>query len=320
MKMQWMNLVVFTFIFMLTWFLLFINENDMSMRSVIPTQYKVMPGCWRGGAYKEPYNMTGNAIVFRVHSLTDAQAMKVCAYGKRAQSTGMDFWVSMDAQSSTVLDNDKHKLEKFCAGTVYNTHSYTTNDLLKKFPALREVRKCAVTIQWSFHVEPISLWHQHAKSKGRSYKQVWIFEQDVGVSGDIAMFLSHFHTIQSDLIAPKQRPSTPQWKNSLCHTRKYGDLTRTMQRVNVQEMVVRLSEPYLEYLANMSSNGIIGWSEESVVTLCVLGGYKHYVIPASFFGRYTFDTRVTSEEWDTILSECPNTIHRIGLLYHALKF
>lgn len=265
-------------------------------------------------------NMTGDVLVFRVHSLTDEQTKRLCSYGKQAQATGMDFWISIDAQDNVTTTSDKNKLAIYCNKTTYNIHTYTTDELLNSFPALHEVEKCAYKIQWSMHVEPINLWYQHVKNKGHKYNRAWIFEQDVGVSGNFALFLSQFYKYDSDLISPKPKFTTLKWRNGLCHTSKYETITKHVRKINTREMVIRLSAAYMEYLITTSSNGIIGWSEESIPTLCMIGGYKHHIIPNSYIGRYTFNTRVSMRQWNTIMSEFPSTSNRTGRLYHALKF
>jgi len=295
---------------------------------------KAAPG---GSAHKRA------ALLVRGHYPTAAAAARVATYASDLQaapeSERWHLWVSLDATKDPAVAlraTDMLKDAWAAAGLDRNAlrlHLYTEADMVSAYPVLdEEMRESAALLKcneltsgkyslaWGFHCEAINLWYQ-ALPEEDTYDQVWVIEDDVGFSGNIADLFRRFEGDSADLLTAEPGPVEEEWFWADTVSAAYAERIPLARRRKCGEHVQRLSRRFLRELHRLSADmRITGWSEQSTPTLCDwLEDCQVKNLPADVLGSvYSWDGRVEEEEWNTLLSDAsPGTKNRF---YHALKW
>ena len=151
----------------------------------------------------------------------------------------------------------------------------------------------------------------------RSYKFVWVVEDDVGLSGSWRKLLHHYGGGGPDLLCSKVIPCDHKWfwRNQVTPAFK----RRPMERLWHREHVVRLSAPLLDVLHDCSLRGEVAFSEMSIPTLCAAGGLAVGTLDPAHVGK--------PFKWDGVISEatwrrrCAQAAPGgVGQLFHKLDF
>lgn len=275
------------------------------------------------------------ACLVRLHDPTDAALERMLDWAVELHGSAFAFWVSIDRTSHgdsphfalrdaairrkiVVLDDTsiEHGTsgDADLGGVYIFVHQYDETELLDHYPSLVGLR-CHMrqNLAWGFHVEAVSLWFRCLE---KPYRHVWIFEDDVGYTGNILHLLSAYHSCSADLLVPTE-PFLPEvgwpWRDAT--TTGFRDAVGE-GRLQVLEMVLRVSARLLALLARWAASGHSAWSEMAWPTVARLEpGLTMEVLRAEHVGtpfKHNGDLARPDFELRRVASE--------GRLVHALKF
>ena len=177
----------------------------------------------RGVKRKEYLNepCTHAAFVVRVVSPSEVAVNRLITWGRSLQKLGIDCWVSVDTTCTLGTHTERNRILQLVRDG-WQLHRYDESEMLSTFPGLFNLSlmprvACAMvdvtgrkrrSLAWGFHVEALCLWWAAAD---REYAYTWVFEDDVGFTGDIAELLTAFETDHSDLLAYREQFVDNKW-------------------------------------------------------------------------------------------------------------
>lgn len=310
-----------------------------------------------------------NAVLVRMHNPSEAalERLRVWAEDLHSSKTA-DLWISVDTTWQHLQARERIESAVACwpkelAASV-RFHFYTRDDLLKSYPVLLELLQSLAfpvipggghylggvfalrDLGWGFHVEAINLWyHQLAGNVAphdtvdmpcKIYDYVWVFEDDVGFSGNLSVLLERYTEDTSDLISKNYHSQTPRIPADYCWPKNatygpdgwcwyYTNSTSFRERLEnlgasrkvSAEHVQRFSKRFLQELHEWSKADAVAWSEMATPTVCHAVGFRCSTFDSRSLGiPFAYDGRVTRQEWAAVLKD-PERANR---LYHALKF
>ena len=196
-------------------------------------------------------------------------------------------------------------------------HTYTSGDMSKEYPALLSLShlRYAGSFGYGFHAEALGLLLAHLPAHAST---IWVLEDDAAFAGPAAALLSAHAQSRADLLLLPTPGENPASLNDVSHwfNREIGTelFLRDVKRTWSLEMVQRFSLRFLRYLHECSKKGVIAWSEMSVPSLCVHGGFSWERINSRNVGRQcsAFGHRISLQEWESTPAN--------NRLYHPLKF
>jgi len=279
------------------------------------------------------------AVLVRIHNGTsDDMLHRHVMWGKQLLDEaggGVRLWMLAD---ETFGGNAVYKRFKQILGETGASEeevpyfSYTEADMSTTFSVLSELRKsmpntqivrdcfvlpCQKSLAWGFHMESILLWWAALARGHAEPATVWVIEDDAGYSGSIASFVRDYSIDHGDLIAHNIRPVEVDWVWANTASSGFLRLTSLEQRYRCTEHVQRLSGKLLHRLHQYCLEGVSGWSEMSVPTLCHLAGLKLQSLHVNHIGPvFVFNGRVPPKIWSHLCAE-ESTRDR---WWHALKW
>jgi len=133
------------------------------------------------------------AILFRMHDPTPSMIQRFMNYTRQAKSRA-DFWIQFDFHSGDEKKKLFFTLETECAKSGCRIFYNTEKGMRAFYPNMKWEQAHwnrpfpPHTLSKGFHTEAINLWFQSY----HIYEFVWVFESDVGFSGDFNNFLDIF--------------------------------------------------------------------------------------------------------------------------------
>jgi len=252
---------------------------------------------------------------------------------KRENSSG-DGCASQHTSPPSV--SPTHRLNRTFAESNANVHvhRYTESDLLHHFPGLvplqkylleemkvREMvtRKC--TMAWGFHVEALILWWVWSQKKMKKYKYIWVFEDDVGITGNIANLVKEYKEVNADILTDHAIPMNEEWYWKDVHTENFFTMIGGAGKICAREHVQRMSHKLMERLTTLCmKHQVHAWSEAFTSSVAhhasdlTVSGFHETTIG----DPYKWNGRVSEEDWSKIVEEEEGELP--PRLFHALKF
>ena len=141
------------------------------------------------------------AFVVRLVKPTEAATQRLLEWSASLARSSPDTecWISVDATFPIQRETRQRLRRLQQAGWL--RHSYDEDRMIRDFPELQKmfkVREVKVelakdkklgrkrSLAWGFHTEALNVWWEDV---GRCYDHVWVFEDDVGYTGDISVFI-----------------------------------------------------------------------------------------------------------------------------------
>ena len=233
-------------------------------------------------------------------------------------------------------------------GTDIYFHEYTESDLISLYPKLNEInsdkaysnsrikKRNGCSLAWGMHCEAINYWYRDEiinKSNTNSssnhdldlyYKNIWVFEDDVGYSGNICNLLSYYKNneeyVNADVITSNLTNVKKRWFWRDTCSENYNINYPMKIRYQTQEHCQRFSSKFLNHLHMIGiEKGCHAWSESFVPTACLADGFILKFFEKSHIGpTYAWNGRVEAKEWEKIINSYSNRPR--DKLYHALKY
>ncbi|CAE8651464.1 unnamed protein product [Polarella glacialis] len=144
-------------------------------------------------------------------------------------------------------------------------HNFTISDIRETFPVWNTIGRLGHVR--GFHVEPLLLGLRHAQ---KVWDHVWVFEDDVGLCGDLGTFLQIYQDDSSDFIGGKSYiPHFPEgWSPSELGSEEFVRRFPEKWWRGSLENVQRLSLRFTEHLQELVLNGVTAWSAKLTPTFC----------------------------------------------------
>lgn len=195
-------------------------------------------------------------------------------------------------------------------------HTYNEDDMLALYPALSEMPSSNQSLAWGLHAEAVNLWFC---SLTQPYHHVWVIEDDVGCTGNLAELLGSYKCVDIDLLVSAE-PCAPevgwQWLHAATPSFKEAVGAR---RLKVPEMVLRVSRRLLATLHRWSIEGRCAWSEMAWASVCRQElGLTVDILSAEHIGTpFCHDGDVARPDFER---ERLSPLGKPPTLMHALKF
>ena len=187
------------------------------------------------------------------------------------------------------------------AAKVDTTNVDTTNH------AAPPVRYRSRSMAWGLHCECVAAAVAESARRnngGREYDYIWVFEDDVGYSGEnIVDLLEKYAPDESDLLTHFYEPVPKTWVWRLTMTEAfYRRVGHDPDACVVSaEHVQRFSGRLVAELERWSRAGAVSWSESMTPTVCLMVGMRCGVFRTEDIGfPFKYDGMVGVERWREI--------------------
>lgn len=281
--------------------------------------------------------MGPTCVLVRSHNPTAAQVERIAGWMRALSGTEFELYVSVDVTTPTgvaaaaalgrqIPPSRLHTLTEAQMVEQYYASMQHFIDPLA-FPggqAARRVfngrREAGTSLAWGFHAECICMW---AHAIGFRFSSVWVCEDDIGFSGDLAAFLRAYAHDRADLVTNTAAPSSAFhpaqvkcgvvvrpgsgwfWHDTV--TPAYGRAVPSHCRYKTSEHVMRLSCSLVRELDRLSRvDGVSAWSEQFVISIVLQRerGFSLSLLRPEHIGTpYAWDGRVSQREWTRICRE-----------------
>lgn len=217
-------------------------------------------------------------------------------------------------------------------------HQIDRQHVVNEYPVWREMRKFNNRLAkewrpsgWDTHTEYILLAAEQVRRSGKLHDDgyVWVFEDDVGICGNMSEFIAGYSDDPTDFIATRDlERASETWRQPWMHysegSEGFLNTYPISNRWRAFEMVERFSVRFLLHLDDLIRNkSISAHSEMFPATVCM--NSKEFTCSTikekDFFEGKDFDdvSRVTREQWEEM---CPSNqkCHSPPWIAHALKW
>jgi hypothetical protein len=276
-------------------------------------------------------------LLVRTHAPTPAQVERIGEWHRALKQTEFDLHVSVDVTAAAGVQAVAALGAQIPQSRI---HTYTETDMIKQYNASMrhfddvsrfpggsgarrvygERRALGFSLAWGMHVEPICLW---AHAVGWRFNHVWVCEDDVGFSGQLAAFLRAYSHDPADVVTNMATPSspfmTPQLKcgiivrpgsgwfwHETCSP-EYARQVPSAARRKTSEHLNRLSQPLLRELDRLSRvEGVSAWSEQFFISIALQRerGFAVSLFQPQHIGSpYQWNGRVSLRDWHHIVRE-----------------
>jgi len=281
------------------------------------------------------------AFLVRTYSPTPAMSKRIVQWVSSLKShPDVHAFISLDQTSNSSESRSRREFLLKELGAVgfdsHNIYKFTLNDVLQAYPALKGSHyregDGQTGLGLGYQVQPIDMFVQTLPRKHRTYDYLWVFEDDVGYTGDIAKLLQAYSRSSSDLIGGDNHTDYEQTfaSQSDRYTRNFHvngqtDLYRKWvpadQRRRLEEHVLRFSPKLLGKLHDWSVAGAVDVSACMSATVCRIEKMDCSKLKAEDLGTpYTWSKHYaihTQEAWDALVRKDVAAAH--PRLYHPLK-
>mmetsp|Transcript_12566 Transcript_12566/g.22386 ORF Transcript_12566/g.22386 Transcript_12566/m.22386 type:complete len:300 (+) Transcript_12566:258-1157(+) len=276
------------------------------------------------------------AVVVRTVLPCEGAVERIVRWKQASERVGAHLWVSMD--TSREEEGREASVAALQAKVGDRVHQYDEAAMRQAYSVLgdmredeavnkaKEIQSGRFSLAWGFHMEAVNLWFQALEQQQR-YDWVWVFEDDVDFCGALDWFLQQNAAREEDLLADDIKTviacasETEKWFWADTVSPAYNSAIPMEKRFFAREHVQRFSARLLDGLhAAASKENMVAWSEQGTPTLAKHLGFSVGQIEKNLIGTpYSWDGRVTQEEWALWLAEADPSEHR-NKLYHALKW
>lgn len=287
-----------------------------------------------GGSLRAMQAHAPACLVVRTHNPTLAQVERMGEWYRALMQTEFELYVSVDVTAPAGLATVSALCSRIPQARI---HTYTETEMIHQYYAsmshfvdaarfpggagakrvYAERRAQGCSLAWGMHVEPICLW---AHAVGWRFSYVWVCEDDVGFSGDLAAFLRAYAHDRADVLTNMASPSSafraPQVKcgvvvrpgsgwfwHDTC-TPAYARQVPSAERYKTSEHLNRLSLPLLRELDRLSRlEGVSAWSEQFFISIALQrerGFTVSLFRPEHVGSPYQWNGRVSARDWTHI--------------------
>eukprot|EP00416_Gambierdiscus_australes_P017649 CAMPEP_0171058010 /NCGR_PEP_ID=MMETSP0766_2-20121228/2199_1 /TAXON_ID=439317 /ORGANISM="Gambierdiscus australes, Strain CAWD 149" /LENGTH=359 /DNA_ID=CAMNT_0011513223 /DNA_START=50 /DNA_END=1129 /DNA_ORIENTATION=- len=278
------------------------------------------------------------AFVVRTSIPSESMILRMVKYALELRPE-VDFWVSVDETSEDAMDTAL-RIEDAChenglAEGRVRIHRYCEADLEAAYPVLVELRGKLPngrwdvpgtygirSMAWMFHVEALGHWFRHLD---QACDYVWVFEDDVGYSGNVSELVGAYKEDPHDLIsgsmiyapAPPRQRLTSGWYWYHTTSEAFNRRVPAELRFSTQEFVQRISFRLLREADRWSSEGASAVSEMLLPTVALSSGMEVSFFHHDNIGfQFNYKGQLEEQEWE----EVQGSGESLGRLYHPLKF
>ena len=250
---------------------------------------------------------------------------RILDWQKSVLEAGGMFSVSIDVTGGTSV------VDTYANAGIYMLHTWNESEMRDAYPAVAVVRQRvgnigSKSLGWGMQVEPANLWLRFMRSQSaREIEYVWLIEEDVGFSGDLASgLLAEYLSEPADLITHNAH-FRENWGFLYAATAEFLEKIPVQARIVSSENTRRYSARFLDDLHKLGEGShplhlgkpMLGWSEMASPSLCQYLGLKTVGFRSEHIGDpFLWNGRLSAAQWRQIMSESD---HR-NKLYHALKF
>ena len=216
----------------------------------------------------------------RVHRLTQAQAERICKWAKRLHRVDVLCDVTLPAGERALALLRYALKENLLEGKV-RIVTFTSADMEKRYPHLRHEAleayrrehpwmMLAMSHAWAYTAEGMVVCGLGLDHDVPDDAHVWVFEHDCDFGGPIEALISAYDDDDADLIAKRliAEDKFDEWMWHDCATPsfldKYGS-SRCVAHVHA----CRISARLLRALHSAALDGLIGYGEMALPTVCV---------------------------------------------------
>ena len=282
-------------------------------------------------------------FVVRLHDLSSGAFAMVGvlwllhrARGGVKDSKGMVLALSVDITNQKAVQ--RVRLREFGrraaeAGIPIRIHRYNEVDMKRTFPGLveceakldaegklrKEIKK-GRSLAWGFHAEALILCVRALRrAVVASFEYVWVAEDDIGVTADMADFVACFDACDADLVGGKARKRIEDnwWWKSI-GTESYFRIVPPSSRLFCEEHIQRFSGKLIRYAEDlMMAGGVGAWSETFWPSLVDVHPDFSYASLRGFHGRpYDWFGNISEDAWYSIMRSTRAQMK----VFHALRF
>ena len=273
-------------------------------------------------------------LVYRTHNPTDATIQRLKAHIKDLAQYNVKVWISIDRTFERYRSSQDKLIRAFEGNKQVRIHKFTEEQMKQRYPELGKIvendeknkeiwARAAInkSLTWMFHWEAIALLNDDLRFKYQDWKYIWVIEDDVGYTGNIAQFLiEQFKHSDADLIgksfprSPPDAENTWLWKNF--SSPEYVKFMDGQQQIANGEHCQRFSRRLFDTWCEKMSQGIHAVSEMGTPMMVEKMGYKTQDLAKEDMGLYSYDIAIDEKQWKEIESD-PKQARK---LFHALKF
>lgn len=276
-------------------------------------------------------------LLVRTHNPTRAQMDRIGEWHRALEPTEFELYVSVDVTAAAGLATASALCSRVPPARI---HTYTEAEMaatyhasmrhftdVERFPGgegaqkvYADRRTVGCSLAWGMHVEPICLW---AHAVGWHFSCVWVCEDDIGFSGEVAAFLRAYAHDPADVVtnmaSPSSafrpphvrcgvvvRPGSGWFWHDTC-TPAYARQVPPGARFKTSEHLNRLSARLLRELDRLSrAEGVSAWSEQFFVSVALQRerGFSVALFRPEHVGSpYQWNGRVSARDWFHICRE-----------------
>eukprot|EP00927_Polykrikos_kofoidii_P055704 TRINITY_DN49919_c0_g1_i1.p1 TRINITY_DN49919_c0_g1~~TRINITY_DN49919_c0_g1_i1.p1 ORF type:complete len:369 (-),score=-11.05 TRINITY_DN49919_c0_g1_i1:109-1215(-) len=238
------------------------------------------------------------AVVFRTQGQPQPTFLARMRRWRAQLPLDFDVWISSDQTKKPAAELSNQAVTRMSDHQPVYLHTYSMRDLGSNFPVIFHLdtlcQQTGHTANWCtwarvFQTEAILAWWRAARARSLGapgdkesppYEVVWVVQDDVDYTGNIAQFLQSFGT-EYDFVSPEpMSPIGPSWPWRDVTTYRTG-----VQLWFASEGVRGYSGAFLGKLESRTVAGESGWSESAAPTLCRLVGCRASAFPPGSISR-----------------------------------
>lgn len=198
----------------------------------------------------------------------------------------------------------------------------TKDEIIKRYPTLitdvPKQKKKKYSTMYLYNTEQFILWYEKSIIK---YKYIWLFETDVGFSGNINTLLDYYSNDNSDLIAQNLEIMSNDWLFSKTGSKKYMEYLEQHIGNNISYVswayVQRYSNNLMSFFKKYTNQEYHRHAEAFPAEITKIERLKYNLLDKRFIGKpLSWGGKVTKKQWINITQD-PSKQNK---LYHALKF
>lgn len=256
------------------------------------------------------------AVIVRFKQATKSQLERYTEW-ETLLSQFYDVWFIIDGESN----NYKYKFK--------NKYYLTIKDIFNKYPKIKEFRlpgRCVhqnepddIFFMWVSHTESILMWYKYTNSV---YDNVWIIEQDLGVTGNIYEILSYYEKNKKDIITYDVDISPAKdYPHIYCYSNEYlrwrSKYIERRKSYTTREFIQRWSRKLFNTLNEELNKGMHAISEMSIMETVLFNNLSYQLLEKRHIGyKFLWCASVSKQEW-RIINQNSSLKNR---LFHPLKF
>jgi len=266
----------------------------------------------------------GTAIVINSYVPTDqtmATVLRLAAairsQVRRKQTERIDVWINLDETNShngthMLITQIKALKNRINLGKDVKIHEYRTGQVVRMFPVVAEKdgllgkakRDVSLKAQMkkdgckrlsaglALPLQALLAWNQHIVVQHKAYEYVWVLEDDVGVTGDLANITNAYASSKADLLTHGCGPCSATQPASFVSP-AFEAYVPEKDRLCSFEFVQRFSARLLKELATCSLRHVASLGGHSACSLATKAGMHIESLRPEHVGTFLPDRATT---------------------------